>query len=381
MSMLRLILKEIVHRKGNAALSLVGVIVSVALCVAVVLLEEASQRETRRVMRDIGFNLRIVPKQANPDEIYFSGYSDATMPEASIHQLVDAGSVAYNHLVALLTQRIVLDEGEALLVGISGTLFPPGKKKPPMVQPVKKGTVELGSAIAKKLAKERGDSLQIRDFFYNVASVRPEKGNRDDITIYMALADAQKALDENGRISEIQAIDCLCVTSDENPAAQLRSTITGILPEAQVFHATAIADARARQRQLTEREAAFFIPFVIVIGAAWLAVLAMLNVRARHEEIGLLRALGHGTGGLTFLMMGRAFIIGIVGAVIGGVLGTWLALEVGPGLFPVTAKALRVDAEVVLWALAIAPVFAALSSFIPTMLAVTRDPALTLAPR
>ena len=58
----RLIIKELAHRRMNAAMSIVAVAGAVAICVGLSILRDASIRETRRIQRDIGFNLRIVPR-------------------------------------------------------------------------------------------------------------------------------------------------------------------------------------------------------------------------------------------------------------------------------------------------------------------------------
>jgi hypothetical protein len=62
MSPLRLILKELRHRRANFALSLTGLAATVALFVAFFTTAEAAKRETIRVTRDMGFNLRIIPR-------------------------------------------------------------------------------------------------------------------------------------------------------------------------------------------------------------------------------------------------------------------------------------------------------------------------------
>ena len=57
-----LILEEALHRRLNSALVLLGIIVAVALPVLYFTTGAASKRETTRLMRDMGYNLRIIPK-------------------------------------------------------------------------------------------------------------------------------------------------------------------------------------------------------------------------------------------------------------------------------------------------------------------------------
>ncbi|HPO10167.1 MAG TPA: ABC transporter permease, partial [bacterium] len=120
------------------------------------------------------------------------------------------------------------------------------------------------------------------------------------------------------------------------------------------------------------------LPLVLVGCAIWIGALAFLNVRERRFEVGVLRALGYGSFRIAALFLGKAVIIGLIGAAIGFLLGTGFALIFGPEIFKVTAKAIRPIYFLLNWSLLIAPAFAALSSFIPTVIAVTQDPAITL---
>jgi len=127
-----------------------------------------------------------------------------------------------------------------------------------------------------------------------------------------------------------------------------------------------------------ERGFGIAMPFVLVVCAAWVGILAMLNVRQRRSEIGILRALGYGSGKITSLFLGKAVLAGVLGAAAGFATGTGLALAYGPELFPITAGKIEPAYDVLGWLLAAAPAFAAVAGFIPAMVAVTQDPAVTL---
>ena len=120
------------------------------------------------------------------------------------------------------------------------------------------------------------------------------------------------------------------------------------------------------------------MPLVILVCGVLIAALALLNTRERRAEIGVLRALGQGSERIAVLFLGKAILIGVVGALVGFTLGNGLAIQFGQDLFQLTAGQSTWKAGYLPMALLLAPTFAALASFIPAMLAVTQDPADTL---
>lgn len=375
-----LILRELRHRWVNAMLSGFGLTIAVALLVAVKMTTAASERETRRVMRDLGFNLRIIPRTTDMDHFWTHGYSDETMAEDAVKRLAAGHGVflSFNHLTPALEGRLEVGGKPALLTGLGDTIVDPNEGKQPMGFRLKPGQIILGPAIAERLNAKRGGTVRIGEREFVVERILGESGTEEDVRIYGALGDVQAVLGLPERINEIKAIDCLCLTAEEDPLSQLRAVIGEILPEARVLQLSALADARARQRQMAERYARFAVPLVLLMGAGWLALLAWLNVRERRAEIGLWRALGHGSPRIAALLLGKAILLGVAGAVAGYGLGTWIALSAGPDIFQVTARSMRAEPGLLLWALLLTPLFAALASLLPAMLAVAQEPAKTL---
>ena len=264
------------------------------------------------------------------------------------------------------------------MTGLSPTITAPEQKKQPMGFEIKPGTVHLGYQVAQRLELKNGDALELAGQKFRVERALVESGTEDDIRVFGLLSDVQRVLKMEGRINEIKAIDCLCLTADQDPLKILRAELEKALPEAKVIQLRTLADARAKQRQTAERYFSVITPMLLMACAAWLGVLAVLNVRERKMEIGVMRALGHGSGRIAGLFLGRAALIGLLGAALGHGLGSWLAVEFGPGIFKVTAKSIKPEMILLGWAVLAAPLFSAVASFIPTMLAVTLDPAETL---
>ncbi len=380
MSVFLLVLKELVHRKLNFLLSVLAILGAAALFVSYFTTAEASRRETARVTRDLGFNLRIIPRNTDMDQFWSAGFSDQTMPEETVRRFAQYENVfvVYNHLVASLQRSMVLQGKTVLLIGLAPAVTAPAQKKQPMGYAIQAGTVLLGHEVAQRLGLKKGDTLELAAGRYTIAQCLAESGTDDDIRVFGLLSDVQKILGLPGMINEIKAIDCLCLTADQDPLKILRAELSKALPEAKIIQIRGLADARAKQRQMIEKYFAFITPFILLVCAAWMGVLAVLNVRERRAEIGILRALGYGSGKIAALFLTKAALAGSLGAVLGYGLGSALAVKFGPEIFKVTAAAIQAQPVLLFWAALAAPAFSAMISFIPAMLAVAQDPAATL---
>ena len=374
-----LILREILHRKTNFLLSVLAVTAAVALFISFFTAGAASERETARLMLQMGYNLHIVPEGTDRSEFLLTGLTDKTMPQQYLEKLAIPKAFSYNHLLGTLQRRISWQGLELVLTGLAPEVCPPGAKKPPMVEPIPQGTAYVGYIIADRLKLKAGRIIEIAGKQLKIVRCLFEQGGVDDIRIQCHLKDAQEILNLPGRISEIQAVDCLCFVDTNDPVSILRKEVASILPDVQVVQAKPIATARAKQRQMIQGVFAVIVPAVVIACGIWIGVLAAVNVRDRYQEIGVMRALGYGSGKITAMFLGKAVIVGLLGAIIGFLVGTYLALHFGPEIFKMTAKTvMKPQLPLLAWSLIFAPLFAAVSSFIPAMIAAAHDPAVAL---
>jgi putative ABC transport system permease protein len=364
----------------NFVLGLLAVITAVALFISFFTAAKASNRETARITLSLGFNLHIIPKDTDMNEFLLTGLPDQTMPEQYIEKLASQKQISYNHLLATLQKKIKWRGVDVVLTGLADEVSPPGRKTPPIMSyKVERGNLYVGYRVAKALGLKETEVVEIEGKTFKVAQCLSESGGVDDIRVQCHLLDAQDILNLPGRISEIQAVDCLCFAPTNDPVSILREEIGPLIPEAQVYHTKTIASVRTKTRQMVRNLFAVIVPFVVIACGVWIGVLAIMNVRDRQPEIGIMRALGYGSGKITLLFLGKAVIIGLAGALIGFLVGTGLALKFGPDIFKITAKTMiKPELSLLIYCLFFAPVFAAISSFIPAMIAVTYDPAVTL---
>jgi len=461
MGTFRLLLAEIGYRKAQFGLSLVGVAIAVALFVAgpmlvdvyeqqtheqieqwqsrVAELEEqveAMRRgmnqveaetaaelarledETRRLMRDMGFNLMITHRDTNMSDFWASDFAAADMPQEYVERLAkDPRLTMVTHLVATLQQRITWENRKVLLVGylpeIPQAHIPHKEAMGYMIRP---GTVFLGHELGAN--KKVGEKVEVLGRQFVIARILPERGSKEDITLAMHLADAQQLLGKPNRINQIMALGCRCSSSD---LPNIRKQLAAVLPEAQITEFRSIAVARAEQRalvaakqkkilaemqrNLAEREktlqarrqiladmeaqrarvqqiietlAEVLTPVVIGASAVWVGLLALANVRQRRTEIGVLRALGKGSWMIGTLFLGKAALVGVLGGLLGFWAGHGLALLLGPQAFEVPADQFTLRYDLLAVALLGAPLVSLVASYLPMLLAITQDPAVAL---
>jgi len=95
-------------------------------------------------------------------------------------------------------------------------------------------------------------------------------------------------------------------------------------------------------------------------------------------EIGILRALGKGSGVIATLFLGKAVLMGLLGAALGLGVGVLTARWVGTLALGVGPEQVAARADVLLGAIFGAPLLAALASYLPTLAAIAQDPAVVL---
>jgi putative ABC transport system permease protein len=376
MSIVRMLVKEIAHRKLNFLLGFVSVVAAVALLVAVLTMSGASQRETTRLMRDMGFNIMIVPKSTDMADFWSEDFGKEEMPEDYVHKLADLKALMIRHLVATLQKKVTWRDRKVLLTGVLPEV--PQKwadKKPPMGFRIPRGKVYVGFELARGLSIREGDAVNILGKDFVVERCLQESGSKDDIRIYGHLHDVQDALGKPGKINVIEALECRC-KGERLP--NIRKSIAMALPDTIVLERGSIAVARAETRKMVDKYASFLIPTVFLICAVWVGLLALSNVRERRQEIGILRAVGFRSGRIAALFLGRAVLLGLIGAGAGFLLGTGLALRFGPLIFKVTSAKIIPMIGLLGWSLVGAAALCAVAAYLPTVVAITQDPAVTL---
>ena len=422
MNIQSLVVKEILHRKFSFILGVLATLIATASIIgSMVLLRthdlrtasilqiketELQQRldklqdDTRKSMLKLGFNLVILPEDQNLADWHTDDYSAKYMPESYADRLAESDIVYIRHILPSLQQKIPWPERNRtiILVGTRGEVpnlhLSPQK---PMVQPVPAGTIILGHELHRSMNIQVGDRIRIMGRSFTVNACYSERGNKDDITAWIDLKEAQELLGKPGQINAILALECLCT---ENALPTIRKEVAAILPGTQVIEreSQAIARAEARNqvaleaqttlskeqqgreilRDERERTASTLVPVVFLACALWIALMGFSNVRSRREEIGILRAMGVSAKHIFLLFLWKHVSIGVLGGIIGFFAGSAVGL-----LVPGQEATIPIDffSPLTFWlkmaALSVvgATLLAVIAGWIPAMIASGQDPA------
>jgi hypothetical protein len=413
-----LVRKEIGHRRVNFGLSVLAVVVAIACLVGVLVslrkhdlhtqeLVTAKQRETearlaeladdyRKMTVRMGFNVLILPEDQNLANFYAEDFASHTMPEAYVERLADSDIVTIQHLLPSLQRKVTWPERQrtVILIGTRGEVpYAHRAPKQPILPPVPPGTVVLGYELHSSMGLTTGQVVSLMGREFTVSGLHPQRGTKDDITLWIDLGEAQELLGMQGRINGILALECNCAAAD---VGKVREEIAAILPDTQVIESSGKALARAEARRLAaveadaavaaiarhraalrseqERFAAFLVPLAVVVSAVLIGVLALGNVRERRFEIGLLRAIGVRARGVLVLFLSRAALVGVIGGVfgcavgllVGSIIGEHTATRAGAGVLGVPLLCAIMVA---------APLLAMMAAWLPAVLAAQQDPA------
>ena len=423
MNIRRLVIREIAHQKLGFILGVISVLIAVGVLVAELTLLDAHDIQTRailerketettadmarmeddyrKIMKDMGFNLLILPKDQVLGDYYADGYVSKDMPEDYVKRLSESDIITIRHLLPSLEQKVRWPERgnrTIILMGTRGEVpFAHRDPKTPILNAVPPGTAVLGYDLWKSLGLSVNDKIKLLGGDFTVGTCHPERGTKDDITIWTGLAEAQTLLDKPGRINGILALKCHC---QGNAIDSIRSEVAKILPETQIleFESKVLARAKARDRAKAtsdstiaaervyrarlrnEREgfASWLIPLVILGCTAWISILAFTNVRERRIEIGILRALGLTSWQILSIFLTKALIIGMSGAVTGFAAGFIIGIATDGSSAGTTPSATLFNPLLLLLVVIVTPMLAIAASWVPALIAVRQDPAIIL---
>jgi len=404
MNLSHLVLREIAHRRLNLLLVLLTIAVAVASAVGLVTLLRGYQvyttgrvaaldNEIRKITKEMGFNVLILPQDLNLAEFFADDFAEQTMPETHVDLLAQSRDVmTIQHLRPALVRKLAWPEQnrQIIMMGVRGVVpFAHRKAKKPLADPVPPGKIDIGQLLSLELDLGLGDSLTLLGESFEVHKIYPPRGNQDDITVWIDLAHAQQMLGLEGQINMIQALECNCASIDR--LAEIDKEVSAVLgDQVQVVELATKAIARAEARTRVseagvatlvrvQRLTARLIPLVIVAAGVIVGLLSLANVRQRRPEIGILRALGMRSSQILRVFLAKAALVGAMGAVLGYLLGFFAAVVIQSQWHDEIASRPGVQVlfilPLMLAVLLLTPLLTVMAGWLPALVAATQDPA------
>jgi putative ABC transport system permease protein len=227
----------------------------------------------------------------------------------------------------------------------------------------------VGAEVASALSLEEGSSLSVLGQGFRVTAVLPQTGTVDDSRVFAHLHRVQDITGKGPVVNAIEIVGCC-----QEISKGLVQKINTLLPEAKVVTITQIADAQIKMNHMMKRLSFIFLVIIVCVGGAGIANYMYANVFERRREIGTLMALGANSRLILRIFLLKALLLGLVGGAAGYLLGTVMAMILGPRLAGVPVLPMPLLS---LWAMLISVGLTLVASFFPALRAAHLDPCAT----
>ncbi len=397
----KLIWKELWQRPTAMATCLLAIMLGVTALVAIRSVTVYSEKTVAKQMSELGANILLLPKNASLQDYYSADANGETIPEEYGTQLLLADLPGVEHIAPKLSmqtecnghtvtltgilpqsefdaqaewkgvqafnkscdncsKRVVLDDGNSSAAE--------GLAKSRFVSEIAKDEVIVGADAAQLLGVATGGKIGLLGKPFRVGGVMPATGTLDDGRVFAHLHTVQPLAKAGENVNVIEIMACC-----EDAAGGLVGQLREYFPSAKVLTITQVVDTQVAVNRLMIRLSYLFFAILLVVGVASIAGTMFANVSERRREIGTLMALGATPSLVARLFLGKALLIGLAGGVLGYVIGTALAVCLGPNWAGVAVQPVPSLAGI---SVLIAATVALVSSYLPARRAAMIDPCL-----
>ena len=353
-----LIWKELRERPIAMVTCLLAITLGVTAIVAIRSITESSETAVSQKLSALGANVLLLPKGVSLQDFYASDLHDKTLPEEHATTLALANLEGVEGISPKLCVPAKLNGTPITLTGIlpqsefqskaawsSVSLFSRkhvGCKKAcaaasentssaeslatrRVVQKLGENEALIGSEAAEAAEVRAGDRVVILGRKLTIAAVLPPMGTVDDSRVFAHLHSVQEMAETGEVINVIEVMGCC-----EDAAGSLVPKLGELFPDAKVVTISHVVQTQVDVNRLMSRLSYLFVGILVLLGGASIGGTMFSNVAERRREIGTLMALGATPGFISRLFLGKALVVGGLGGVIGYLVGTGLAMGLGP---------------------------------------------------
>jgi putative ABC transport system permease protein len=394
-----LVWREIFERRSQLLTSFLAILLGITVIVSIKNISFYSEKAVAREMDTLGANVLVLPKSATLQNYYSADMQGETIPEEYVTQLAMSDLQGLDNLSPKLSVPVDLRGKTFTLTGILpksefqakaawagagifsrpvgcgasvGMMESDDKKalvRKRVIDTLEANEVLVGADVAAALSIKEADTLELLGRSFQVTATLPQTGTVDDSRIFAHLHAVQDLAKKGPVVNAIEVVGCCQEISNG-----LVEKINRLLPDAKVVTITQIAEAQIKVNQLMARLSSMFLVIIVLVGGASIANYMYANVFERRREIGTLMALGADSFLVLRIFLLKAVLLGLAGGLGGFVIGTVLAVLLGPQLAGVVVLPMPVLS---LWAVGISVGLALAASYFPARHAARLDPCAT----
>ena len=401
MKLRNLVWRELFERKNQLVTSLMAILLGITVIVSIKNISYFSEMAVARELDALGANVLILPKSVTLQDYYGADMQNELLPEEYVTQIAMSPIEGVDNVSPKLSAPIELGGKNFILTGIlplsefqakaawagAGIFNRPlgcgadvlGAGAPIADQSlVRKRVIQdlapddalVGADVAATLGLAEGDTLEVMGRTFKILATLPQTGTVDDSRVFAHLHTVQDLTGKGAFVNAIEIVGCC-----QQISAGLVEKLNSLLPDAKVVTITQIVDTQVKTNQMMARLSLIFIGIIILVGGASIANYMYANVYERRREIGTLMALGAGSKVVLRIFLMKAALLGFVGGVGGFVLGTILAVVMGPRIAGIPVLPMP---TLLFWAVAISCGIALAASYFPARRAAKLDPCASL---
>ncbi|MHB8707263.1 MAG: ABC transporter permease [Desulfuromonadales bacterium] len=328
MTIPKLVIKNLIRKKGRFLFTLLGITIGIASFVTLLSLGGGLKKEISKQASDLGANLVVTPKGWCAYE-QVSVLTGEQLPEAiPLETVRTIAAIPGLFVIPYLTERTVYQNNPISLIGIlpeemrrhknwdvqQGRYFAASDEK----------VLVVGSGVASQFKFKPGDGLTIRGERLTIAGVLKETGGKDDIAVYLPLSVAQRLYGVGEMVSFI-AIKVDDITRIDAYILQIQEAANvAVVSDKQLLRSVlAIVGTVSMTLQM--------IAAVAIVAAAFGIINTMMTaISERRREIGILQAIGAPQGAIFALFFLESGLYGLLGGIAGTVSGLFFSLFASP---------------------------------------------------
>ncbi|MFN7019767.1 MAG: ABC transporter permease [Phycisphaerales bacterium] len=404
MTLRTLVWRELFERRSQLATSFLAIMLGIAVVVSIRNITHFSEKAVARELDALGANILVLPKSASVQDYYSADMQSEVIPEEYVSILTLSDLQGLDNLSPKLSVPIEFNGRHFTLTGIlpksefqakamwqgaglfsrpatgCGTVADvPGIFKPaPQETLVRQRVIDdladdevlIGADVAQSLGHQVGATIDAFGKPFRVTAVLPQTGTVDDSRLFAHLHSVQSLTGKGPVVNAIEIVGCC-----NEIAGGLVQKINTLLPEAKVVTVTQVVNTQVTTNRMMTRLSIAFLGIIVLVGGASIANYMYANVFERRREIGTMMALGAGSGIILRMFLLKALLLGVAGGIAGYLVGTVLAVTLGPRLAGIIVLPMP---TLLLWALGISVLIALAASYLPARRAARLDPCATL---